>query len=63
MRNYIFLAIAIILLVFNAYHLDFQNLLSADGKVAIIGILGSLIAIVLILILNNSNKIKNKLED
>jgi FtsH-binding integral membrane protein len=63
MKNSIFLVIAIILLGFNISHLDFQNLLSNDGKIAAIGVLGCLIAIILLLILNNSNKIKNKLED
>tara|TARA_B100001173_G_scaffold147426_1_gene127876 strand:+ start:2822 stop:3013 length:192 start_codon:yes stop_codon:yes gene_type:complete len=62
MRNYILLVIAVILLGFNIYNLDFQNLLSDDGKVAIIGVLGCLIAIVLLLILNSSSRIKNKLE-
>jgi|TARA_B110000438_G_scaffold181534_1_gene173437 FtsH-binding integral membrane protein len=62
MRNYILLIIALILLGFNIYNLDFQNLLSDDGKVAIIGVLGCLVAIVLLLILNSSSKIKNKLE-
>lgn len=62
MRNYILLIIALILLGFNIYNLDFQNLLSEDGKVAVIGVLGCLVAIVLLLILNSSSKIKNKLE-
>lgn len=62
MRNYILLIIALILLGFNIYNLDFQNVLSDDGKVAIIGVLGCLVAIVLLLILNSSSKIKNKLE-
>ena len=62
MRNYILLIIAVILLGFNIYNLDFQNLLSEDGKVAIIGVLGCLVAIVLLLILIISSKIKNKLE-
>ena len=63
MRNYILLIIALILLGFNIYNLDFQNLLSDDGKIAVIGVLGCLIAIVLLLILNSSSKIKNKLEE
>jgi FtsH-binding integral membrane protein len=62
MRNYILLIIAVVLLGFNIYNLDFQNLLSEDGKVAIIGVLGCLVAIVLLLILISSSKIKNKLE-
>ena len=63
MKNYIFLGIALVLLVFNIYQLDFENLLSEDGKVAIIGVLGCLIAIVLLLILQYSSKIKEKLEN
>ena len=63
MKNYILLIIALILLGFNIYNLDFQNLLSDDGKIAVIGVLGCLIAIVLLLILNSSSKIKNKLEE
>ena len=63
MKNYIFLGIALVLLVFNIYQLDFENLLSEDGKVAIIGILGCLVAIVLLLILQYSSKIKEKLEN
>ena len=62
MRNYILLIIAVILLGFNIYNLDFQNLFSEDGKVAIIGVLGCFVAIVLLLILISSSKIKNKLE-
>jgi FtsH-binding integral membrane protein len=62
MKNYILLIIALILLGFNIYNLDFQNLLSEDGKVAVIGVLGCLVAIVLLLILNSSSKIKTKLE-
>jgi FtsH-binding integral membrane protein len=62
MRNYILLIIALILLGFNIYNLDFQNLLGDDGKIAVIGVLGCLVAIVLLLILNSSSKIKNKLE-
>ena len=63
MKNYIFLGIALVLLVFNIYQLDFENLLSEDGKVAIIGVLGCLAAIVLLLILQYSSKIKEKLEN
>mgnify|MGYP006190003923 CR=1 FL=1 len=63
MRNYIFLGIATVLLGFNIYQLDLDNLFSEDGKVAVIGVLGCLVAIVLLLILHSSNKIKNKLEN
>ena len=41
----------------NIYQLDFQNPLNGDSKVAAIGVLGCLVAIVLLLILNKSQKI------
>ena len=63
MRNYFFIAIAFILLGINIYHLDFENFFTENGKIALIGVLACLIAIVLLLILINSNKIKNKLKD
>ena len=56
MRNYIFLILSIILLGINIYQLDFQNPLNGDSKVAAIGVLGCLVAIVLLLILNKSQK-------
>ena len=63
MRNYFFMVIAFILLGINIYHLDFENFFTENGKIALIGVLACLIAIVLLLILINSNKIKNKLKD
>ncbi len=63
MRNYFFIAIAFILLGINIYNLDFENFNSENGKIALIGVLACLIAIVLLLILIDSNKIKNKLND
>ena len=63
MRNYFFIVIAFILLGINIYHLDFENFFSENGEIALIGVLACLIAIVLLLILIDSNKIKNKLND
>ncbi|MBC8298255.1 MAG: hypothetical protein HON33_07575 [Flavobacteriaceae bacterium] len=63
MRNYFIIAIAFILLGINIYHLDFANFFSENGKIALIGVLACLIAIVLLLILINSNKIKNQLKN
>ncbi len=63
MRNYFFMVIAFILLGINIYHLDFENFFTENGKIALIGVLACLIAIVLLLILINSNKIKNKLKN
>ena len=62
MRNYFFIAIALILLVFNCYHLDINNPLGEDSKIALAGILACLIAIVLILILDKSQKINKNLD-
>jgi|TARA_B100001094_G_scaffold68259_1_gene64519 NhaP-type Na+/H+ or K+/H+ antiporter len=63
MRNYIFLILSFILLGINIYQLDFQNPLNGDSKVAAIGVLGCLVAIVLLLILNKSQKIDKKLKN
>ena len=63
MRNYFIIAIAFILLGINIYHLDFDNFFSENGKIALFGVLACLIAIVLLLILINSNKIKNQLKN
>jgi FtsH-binding integral membrane protein len=63
MKNYLFLLIAIILLGFNVYQLDFESFFSEDGKIALIGVLGCLIAIVLLIILISSNKINNKINN
>jgi hypothetical protein len=63
MRNYIFLTLSFILLGINIYQLDFQNPLNGDSKVAAIGVLGCLVAIVLLLILNKSQKIDKKLKN
>ena len=62
MRNYIFIAVASLLLAFNLYHLDFENPFNDDSKIALAGILACLIAIVLILILDKSQKINNNLD-
>ena len=63
MKNYLFLLIAIILLGFNVYQLDFESFFSEDGKIALIGVLGCLIGIVLLIILISSNKINNKINN
>ena len=62
MRNNIFLILSIIILGINIYQLDFQNPLNGDSKVAAIGVLGCLVAIVLLLILNKSQKIDKKIK-
>ena len=63
MRNNIFLILSIILLGINIYQLDYQNPLAGDSKIAVIGVLGCLVAIVLILILIKSQKIDEKIKN
>lgn len=64
MLKYLGLVISIIVLLINLFYFDFQvPLLSDDNKVALIGIIGSLCAIVLILTLILSEKINSKIKD
>tara|TARA_B100000941_G_scaffold90600_1_gene62779 strand:+ start:586 stop:783 length:198 start_codon:yes stop_codon:yes gene_type:complete len=64
MLKYLGLVISIIVLLINLFYFDFQvPLLSDNNKVALIGIIGSLCAIVLILTLILSEKINSKIKD
>jgi len=64
MLKYIGLIISIIVLLVNLFYFDFsQPLFSDDNKVALIGIIGSLCAVVLILTLILSEKINSKIKD
>ena len=64
MLKYLGLVISIIVLIINLFYFDFQvPLLSDNNKVALIGIIGSLCAIVLILTLILSEKINSKIKD
>ena len=51
------------LLVYNATLIDFEAPFEGDSLIALIGILASLSAIVLLLIYNTSKKIQKKLEE
>ena len=57
---YVFIALAIVLIIYNATILDFSNLLEGDSMVAVISILAALCVIVLMLILAISRKIEKK---
>ena len=57
---YIFIALALALIVFNATKLDFGGLFEGDSLVALISILASACVIVLMLILLASQKIKKQ---
>ena len=64
MLKYLGLVISIIVLLINLFYFDFQvPILSDNNKVALIGIIGSLCAIVLILTLILSEKINSKIKD
>ena len=63
MKNYIFIILAIVLLVFNITKLDFENIYSNDSKIALIGVLACSCAIILLVILLISKKIKNKIKN
>lgn len=64
MLKYLGLVISIIVLLINLFYFDFQvPLLSDNNKFALIGIIGSLCAIVLILTLILSEKINSKIKD
>jgi hypothetical protein len=63
MLKYIGLVLSIIVLLINLFYFDFEKeILSSDNKVALIGIIGSLCALTLILILIISEKINSKIK-
>ena len=63
MLKYFGLIISIVILLINLFYFDFEDsLLSEDNKVALIGVVGSLCAIILILILIISEKINAKIK-
>ena len=63
MLKYFGIIISIAILIINLFYFDFEeSLFSEDNKVALIGIIGSLCAMVLILILIISEKINSKIK-
>ena len=63
MLKYSGIIISIIILIINLFYFNFQeSLFSGDNKVALIGIIGSLCAIILILILIISERINAKIK-
>ncbi|MBQ0735014.1 hypothetical protein [Aquimarina celericrescens] len=57
---YVLIVIAAALVVYNATHLDVDNLLVDDSKTALIGIFASASVIILLFILLISRKIQQK---
>ena len=63
MLKYSGIFISIVILIINLFYFDFkESVFSEDNKVALIGIVGSLCAIILILILIISEKINAKIK-
>tara|TARA_R110002051_G_scaffold301461_2_gene369334 strand:- start:4887 stop:5090 length:204 start_codon:yes stop_codon:yes gene_type:complete len=59
----VLIIIAIALIIYNITLLNFNNLLEGDSVIALIGIVASLCAIVLLVIFMMSKKIQKKIED
>ncbi len=59
----VLILIAIALIAYNVTLLDFQNLLEGNSIIALIGIVASLCAIVLLLIYLTSKKIQKKINE
>ncbi|MDA8640247.1 hypothetical protein OAG30_01190 [Flavobacteriaceae bacterium] len=57
----IMMALALVMAIFNATKIDFEAPLEGDSSVAVIGILASLSAFLLLLILLLSKKIASKI--
>ncbi|MES2812440.1 MAG: hypothetical protein V4670_08225 [Bacteroidota bacterium] len=60
--TYIIFALAVVLIAVNASMLDFNNLFEGKSLIAIIGILATMCAVVILLIFNISKTIDNKLK-
>jgi len=58
---YIIILISVILIVINAFKLDFEQLFEEDSLIGLIGITASLCAIVIMLIFLTSKKIEDKI--
>lgn len=58
--RYIIILVALGLIIYNSTKLNVDNLFEGDSQVALIGIFASACAIILMLILNTSFKIKEK---
>ena len=59
-KIYFFIAIAVLLFIFNLTKLDFENIFSNDSKIGLTGLLACACTILLLVILFISKKIKNK---
>lgn len=58
--KYILIVIAVLLMVYNFFRLDFDHLFEGDSAIAAIGVLAPACVILLLLILRTSTKINKK---
>ncbi|WP_160129948.1 hypothetical protein [Kordia antarctica] len=61
--TYVLIVIAALLCIYNATKLDFENLLQGESVVALIGIVASLCAVLILLIFMTSRKIQDKVNN
>lgn len=59
----VLIVFALALIAYNVTMVDFNNPFQGDSTIALIGIVASLCAVVLLLIFMTSKKIKDKLEE
>ncbi len=60
---YVMLILALGMLIFNLFHVNYDNIFGQNSLGAVIGILASLCVIVMMLILMTSRKIRDKSND
>ena len=61
--SYVAIAIAVLLCIYNATKLDFENLLDGDSLIALISIVASFCVIMILLIFMTSKKIEEKIKN
>ncbi|MDC6366322.1 MULTISPECIES: hypothetical protein [Flavobacteriaceae] len=61
--NIILIIVALALITYNVTLVDFNNPLQGDSTIALIGIVASLCAIVLLLIFMTSKKVEKKIKE
>ncbi|CAI8166596.1 MAG: Uncharacterised protein [Bacteroidota bacterium] len=60
---YVFLVLAIGLLIFNVFHIDFDSPLEGDSFAAVVGVGASLCAVLLLVILQVALKIQRRVKN
>lgn len=61
--SFIFIVVALALIAYNVTIINFENPLDGNSIIALIGIMASLCAIVLLLVFITSRKVQKKIED